>query len=212
MTTLHRIELNCPVCEESFESREIGSCGFASKRTDFRPNYWGFNPVYYFYHLCPHCGFCASKSMFKMNFDSKELKEKMRELGPLQDDVLSKKLERAMQCLELANELGITEVNDLTLANSWVEPYWWAENEEEIEKFGKSVLGYFYKAFEKDQVPADQVPTIKYLMGEIHRRIGLVEKANALFDEVLSLAEDNEELKKIYEFALQQKTNPKDTF
>ena len=203
MTTLHPIELKCSVCEKTFESREIGSCGFANRRRDFRPNYWGFNPVYYFYHLCPHCDFCAPKSVFEMNFDKTEIKQKMDELGPLKNDNLSKKLERAMVCLEIANELGIANVNDLTLANNWIEPYWWAEKEGEIKKFGKIALQYFYRAFEKDQVPADQIISTKYLMGEINRRIGNIEKAIELFDEVLSLAESDKELKDIYNLALQ---------
>jgi uncharacterized protein (DUF2225 family) len=210
MTTLVPIELKCSVCEKTFESSEIGSCGFANKRTDLRPNYWGFNPVYYFYHLCPHCGFCASKSVFEMNFDKTEIKHKMDELGPLKNDILSKKLERAIVCLEIANELGIANVNDLTLANNWIEPYWWAEKEGEIKKFGKIALRYFYRAFEKNQVLADQIISTKYLMGEINRRIGNIEKAIELFDEVLSLAENDNELKDLYNLALQQKTAPKD--
>ena len=210
MTTLHPIELKCSVCEKTFKSSEIGSCGYANRRTDFRPNYWGFNPVYYFYHLCSHCGFCAPKSVFEMNFDKTEIKQKMDELGPLKNDNLSKKLERAMVCLEIANELGIANVNDLTLANNWIEPYWWAEKEGEIKKFGKIALRYFYRAFEKNQVPADQIISTKYLMGEINRRIGKIEKAIELFDEVLSLTENDNELKDIYNLALQQKTDPKD--
>ena len=92
-----------------------------------------------------------------MNFDKTEIKHKMDELGPLKNDILSKKLERAMVCLEIANELGIVNVNDLTLANNWIEPYWWAEKEGDIKKFGKIALRYFYRAFEKNQVPADQI-------------------------------------------------------
>ncbi len=210
MTTMHPIELKCKICEKIFESFEIGSCGFASKRTDFRPNYWGANPVYYFYHLCPHCGFCAPLSMFEMNFDNIEIKPKIDELGPLTNESLSKKLERAMVCLEIANELGIVNLNELTLANYWVDPYWWANEEAEIQEFGNTALGYYYTAFEKNQVPTDQVIATKYLMGEINRRTGNSEKAIELFNEVLSLAENNNELKDIYNLALQQKTNPKE--
>lgn len=212
MTTLHPIELQCAVCEKTFESSEIGSCGYASKRTDFRPNYWGFNPVYYFYHLCPHCGFCAPKSVFEMEFDKNKaaIKHKIDELGPLKTDNLSKKLERAMVCLEIANELEIVKINELTLANNWIEPYWWAENEAEIKKFGEIALRYFYSAFEKDEIPPDQIISIQYLMGEINRRIGNREKAIELFDEVLALAKNDEKLKDIFNLAMQQKSDPKD--
>ncbi|MFX1445480.1 MAG: DUF2225 domain-containing protein [Promethearchaeota archaeon] len=212
MTTLYPIELQCAVCDKTFESSEIGSCGYASKRTDFRPNYWGFNPVYYFYHLCPHCGFCAPKSVFEMDFDKHktEIKQKMDELGLLDNKILSMKLERAMICLQIANELGIVHVDDFTLANNWIEPYWWADDPGDIKKFGEIALRYFYSAFEKNQVPNDQKISTKYLMGEINRRIGNKEKAIELFDELLSLAGNNKELREIYSLTLQQKTNPKD--
>jgi len=48
MTTTYPIQLSCPVCETNFESTSIGSCGYASKRTDFLPNYWGLDPVPFF--------------------------------------------------------------------------------------------------------------------------------------------------------------------
>ena len=38
------------------------------------------NPVYYFYHLCPNCGFCATKELFKLEIDDKKLEEKIYEL------------------------------------------------------------------------------------------------------------------------------------
>jgi tetratricopeptide (TPR) repeat protein len=210
MTTLSPITLKCLICEKYFESNEIGSCGFANKRTDFRPNYWGFNPVNYFYHLCPHCGFCASKAVYEMDFDASEFRKRINELGPLKEPALSQKLERAMQCLEIANELGIANVNDLTLANNWIEPYWWAETEEEIKKYGEIALKYFYNAFKEDLVFEDEVISAKYLMGEINRRIGNQEEAIKLFDEVIALAENDPEAKETYDLAVQQKTNPKE--
>ena len=206
------IELQCAICDKTFESLEIVSCGYADKRTDFRPNYWGFNPVFFFYHLCPHCGFCAPKRVFEMDFDNEkaELKQKVEQLGLIDEKNLSMKLERAMLCFELANELRIIKLNDLTLANNWIEPYWWADEEEDIKKYGEIALGYFYSAYKKNQVPDDQIIRTKYLMGEINRRIGNIKKAIELFDEVLSLAENDNELTDIYNLALQQKTDPKE--
>ena len=105
MTTFSPISLACSVCNTIFESNEIGSCGFGSKRTDFRPNYWGFNPVIFFYHLCPNCGFCGPKSMFESKLDNAELRKKIDQLGPLSEFSLSQKLERAVICLQIMNDL-----------------------------------------------------------------------------------------------------------
>jgi uncharacterized protein (DUF2225 family) len=210
MTTFYPISLTCPVCDEIFTSNEIGSCGYGSKRTDFRPNYWGFNPVIYFYHLCPSCGFCARKKIFESKLDNQELREELNKIGPISEDSLSKKLERAIICLEIMNDLGITKKNNFELANSWLDPYWWAESNKEEIKFGKVVLNYFEKAFNEEQVPTDQIFAVKYLIAEINRRIGNAETANIIFDEVISLTENNKEQEFIHNLAIQQKTNPKE--
>jgi uncharacterized protein (DUF2225 family) len=210
MTTFYPISLTCPVCDILFDSNEIGSCGYGSKRTDFRPNYWGFNPVMYFYHLCPRCGFCAPKSMFESKLDNLELRNKIDQLGPLSKVTLSKKLERAMICLEIMNDLEITKKNNFDLANNWLNPYWWAESAKNEEKFGKVVLDYFEKAFKEGKVPDDQIFAVKYLMAEINRRIGNKETANEMFDEVIALTENNKEQEFIYNLAIQQKAKPKE--
>jgi len=210
MTTFYPISLTCPVCDTLFTSNEIGSCGYGSKRTDFRPNYWGFNPVKYFHHLCPNCGFCASKKMFENKLGNLELRKELNKIGPISEDSLSKKLERAIICLEIMNDLEIIEKNNFELANSWLDSYWWAESTKEENKFGKVALNYFEKAFNKGQVPGDQIFAVKYLIAEINRRIGNTETASTMFDEVISLTENNKEQEFIHNLAIQQKTNPKE--
>ena len=211
MTTFSAIKLNCPICEETFSSGRIGSCGYASKRTDFRPNYWGMNPVTYFYHLCPHCGFSASESYFGQKITNSELVMMVKELGPLNENKLSSKLERAMICLEIMNATEFLSLNSYELACYWLEPYWWAENEEDIKKFGKVVINYLTKAFKENSVPEEQIHNFQYLIGEIYRRIGETEKAHEFFDIVLSeLKEDKNNT--IYKLAFQQKTAPEEDF
>ena len=215
MTTFASILLTCTVCGAEFESNEICSCGFGSKRTDFRPNYWGFNPVEYFFHLCPECGFCASISFFKKNSFTEEFKNDIKALGPLdyQDlnsEYLSHKLEKAAICMEIINEHGISERDYYFLANMWIHSYWWAEKQSEIIRLGKIVLNYFEKALKEGQIPQDRYFDNLYLIGEIYRRIGDQEKAFEYFDEVIFETRDNEELKNLQDLAIQQKTEPKD--
>lgn len=209
MTTFAPILLRCPVCDQSFKSNEIASCGFASKRTDFRPNYWGFNPVEYFFHLCP-CGFCGSKQIFDSKIENDDAKKEILELETLKVHDLPKKLERAMNCLEILNNFGIVENNEFKLGDSWLYPYWWVKNPEGVKKFGEKVIHYFEIALDKGQIPSDQFYSILYLIGEINRRIGNQDKANKLFDEVISLTKDREDQEDIRNLALQQKNNPKE--
>jgi uncharacterized protein (DUF2225 family) len=202
------------VCGTEFESQTVGSCGFASKRTDFRPNYWGANPVSHFYHDCPTCGFCAPEKMFDSEIVSKEFIKQIKEMGPLKktswEENLTRKIERAMRCLELMKEYKIIEINKFTLANNWINAYWWANDRESELRFANIVLGYFKEAYKQEQVPEGQILEILYLRGEINRRIGNIEKANELFDHVLELAQDLPDQSKIASLAYQQKTDPQE--
>ena len=210
MTTLFPIQLDCPICDTSFTSNSVGSCGYASKRSDFRPNYWGYNPIEFFYHLCPKCGFCASKNSFDSKFDNPVFKEEILTMGSLPSRSLEKKLERAIICMEQMNDFGLISLNEFNLANNWVEAFWWASNPDQAAKIGKIVLSYFHRAFEKDLIPATQLFVIKYLMGEIHRRLDHEKVANELFDEVISLTKDSTEFKWIHDLALRQKEHPEE--
>ena len=122
---------------------------------------------------------------------------------------LAEKIERAMVCLEAMKKFGLEDINESELANNWINAFWWAHLSDDIKKYGQIVLDYFEKAFNKDLIPKDQVPTLKYLMGEIHRRIGNKDNANKLFDKSISLTKKKRKLKWLYKLAVQQKTNPK---
>jgi len=211
MTTFSPILLICSVCGKSFKSNEIASCGFANKRTDFRPNYWGFNPVEYFFHLCPHCFFCAPKHTFESKIENDDVKKEILRLNNHQKDyTLPQKLEQAIICLEILNKFGIVEKNEFELAESWLQPYWWSESVQEEKKFGEKVLKYYEIAFDKGQIPSDHFYPLLYLMGEINRRIGNQEKASKYFNEVISLTKNRDDQENIRNLAIQQKTNPQE--
>jgi hypothetical protein len=214
MTTFFPITLTCPVCGKDFKSQSVGSCGHGSKRTDFRPNYWGANPVRYFYHNCPDCGYCNSQNFFKKEFKNQQFKEKIKSMGPLEKGSsgidLSTKIERAMHCLEVMRDFDLIDINDFAMANNWINAYWWAENQQSEKRFGEITLDYFERAFDKDLIPENQYLTIMYLRGEIHRRIGNFKKAVELFRKVIDLGGKFPDPNNIVELAEKQKSNPKE--
>jgi uncharacterized protein (DUF2225 family) len=210
MMTLFPINLTCPVCGSQFESQEIGSCGFASKRTDFRPNYWGLNPTEYFFHLCPNCGFCAGKSNFEETINNPEFKQKMDRVGSLKEVKPSNKLAQAAKCLEAMHECHLQELTDLKLGETWILAYWWSENPKDEAIYGDFALAYFKKAFQTETVPEEEIPTITYLMGEINRRLGRKAEASTFFDKALILAGKKKESQFIAKMVKQQKESPKD--
>ncbi|TXT61061.1 MAG: hypothetical protein BAJALOKI2v1_50029 [Promethearchaeota archaeon] len=211
MTTLAPIKLKCPVCTNEFKSQEIGSCGFASKRTDFRPNYWGFNPTEYFYHLCPDCGFCGGKKYFEGLIKNKEIKKEIKQMGILKDYSLPEKIKRAANCLQIMKKHRKEEINDFLIGDSWIKAFWWALSTDKEKEYGEKAIKFFEKALKSNQIPEDQIMGIRYLLGEIYRRIGKPKEANKKFDDVIALTENKEEYRFIYQLAKQQKKDPKDT-
>jgi len=213
MTTMYPIDLTCTVCGADFGSNGIASCGFGSKRTDFRPNYWGFNPAEYFVHLCPKCGFCANEGLFngKKKTFTEHFKDEIKFLGPLDEYSMGKKLERAAVCSEIMIMHDIVKDDNYATANTWIKPFWWTDSKSDIIKFGEKVLHYFEKALEENEIPSERCIENIYLMGEINRRIGNLEEAADLFDEVIAKSEDKKDLEYIRKLAIQQKLDPKDT-
>ena len=65
MTTLHLIELTCPVCDTLFRSQTVvATNAFGGKRTDFHERAAGMQPLPYFVHLCTHCGYAGVQRDF----------------------------------------------------------------------------------------------------------------------------------------------------
>ena len=214
MTTIVPIDLTCPVCDHEFESQTIGSCGHASMRTDFRPNYSGTNPVPHFFHACPNCGFCGKLNTFKLTIDNLKFKKELKGIPSLKNNSISVSLTaiivRAVRCLEKMKEYNIKRLNELTLANKWVMAFWWSETAEERKKYGKITLDYLKQAINKEQVPDKWFLRYIYLQGEIHRRIGNLEKANSFFDKTIELATEYPDPQDFASLAKQQKEDPEE--
>jgi tetratricopeptide (TPR) repeat protein len=185
-------------------------------RTDFRPNYSGANPVSHFFHACPNCGFCGKLNTYKLSIDEVEFKKEIKKMTSLKNDTssvpLNAKIMRAVRCLEKMKDYNIKHLDELTLANKWVMAFWWSETTKERKKNGKITLDYLEQAFEKDQVPDKWVLRYIYLQGEIHRRIGNLEKANSFFDKTIELATEYPDPKDLASVAKQQKEDPEETF
>ena len=70
MTTLHLIELTCPICENTFRSQTvIATNAFGGKRTDFHERAAGMQPLPYFVHMCANCGYAGVERDFGAEVD-----------------------------------------------------------------------------------------------------------------------------------------------
>jgi uncharacterized protein (DUF2225 family) len=64
MTTLTDEIRACPVCESRFPVTAVNSCGSHGADSDFRPHYWGPDPLENYVHSCSECGFSGYQQDF----------------------------------------------------------------------------------------------------------------------------------------------------
>jgi hypothetical protein len=217
-TRADALPLVCPVCNFFFISWEVKSFGYETRRTDFRPNYTGDNPMRLYYHMCNKCKFCADQEYYNLDID-------WGKRGPLEDGLavlfkehgkdIAKSLAAKLlygalvgdllQSLELIDE----PLHDRTL--SFVQAFWWCADEES-QRFGDAALDKLKDtAHVLEKTSEDYLYTI-YMVGEISRRMGKMSNAHLYFEKLLSLRPDrqNDSNRFLFDLARQQMTEPRE--
>ncbi len=216
MTTLHLIELTCPVCANDFRSQTVvATNGFGGKRTDFHERAAGMQPLPYFVHLCAHCGYSGVEKDFH---DSAEPTEGLREfvwteLAP----ALQRELPSGSLKYEHAAKVAEWQGSDPRyLADLHLRAAWCAVDELDTEAeryFRRHAAWRFAEALAAYEiVPADERAVLTYLVGELWRRIGDTAQANAWFDKVAAEVTDTTTQGWVIEAAAQQRRQPREWF
>jgi uncharacterized protein (DUF2225 family) len=215
MTTLRQIELSCPICGNSFQSQAVVSTNaFGGKRTDFHERAAGTQPLAYLIHMCNECGYSGGERDFTQDADvSPLLKEHvLNELAPyaLPSSPGSNKYEAAAKVAEWQG-LDQRHVADLLLRAAWccVD-----EGDVEAERYFRRHAAW---AFERalavyDGVADDERAVLTYLVGELWRRIGDLQKSRDWFDRVGDEILDESSQHWIIAAAERQRTDPQEWF
>jgi uncharacterized protein (DUF2225 family) len=215
MTTLRQIELRCPVCDNEFKSQSVVSTNaFGGKRTDFHERAAGTQPLAYLIHMCSECGYSGGEADFTATTDvSPVLKQQvLKELAPLRPSLVcgSEKYEAAAKVAQWQG-LDSRHIADLLLRAAWccVD-----EGDVEAERYFRRLAAWsFEEALQAyDAVPREERAILTYLVGELWRRIGDVEKATAWFDRVAGEVTDVQSQQWVIDAADQQKLNPREWF
>lgn len=184
MTTIREQTLTCPACHTTFKVHVVSSCGYAGKDTDFRPHYWGLDPLPLFVHTCPQCLFSGYGSHFEMPM-SDELRRWLveeRGLGRLQSDAGSRRYTLAARCREQAGD------HDIAIADMYLRASWCArvEGDRAMERLSqRRAVECFERALMAGLVPSGQRDAITYLVGELYRRLGDYELATGYLARVV---------------------------
>ncbi len=216
MTTLHLIELTCPVCANDFRSQTVvATNGFGGKRTDFHERAAGMQPLPYFVHLCAHCGFAGVERDFG---NAAEPTEGLREfvwtsLAPsLQREPPSGSLkyEHAAKVAEWRGS------EPRYLADLYLRAAWCAVDERDTETeryFRRKAAWRFAEALTAyDGVPAEERAVLTYLVGELWRRIGDEAQAAPWFEKVVNEITDASTQAWVIDAADQQRCQPREWF
>lgn len=188
-------EKNCPVCERKFTVTRVRTshCVVEKRDGDFCLHYQGVNPCLYTIWVCPCCGYASPENIFfeinKEGLDiialalrGKEIKinfagERSTEVG-----IASYKL--AIYCCELR------ECKDSTLASLYLKTAWlYRELGDPRERdYLAKALDHYKVAYDQETFPLGNLTelALRYLIGELFRRLGDYREAIQWFNRVVS--------------------------
>lgn len=216
MTTLHLIELTCPVCTNDFRSQTVvATNGFGGKRTDFHERAAGMQPLPYFVHLCTHCGYAGVERDFG---DSADPTEGLREhVWSTLTPSLQRELPSGSLKYEHAAKVAEWQGADARyLADLYLRAAWCAVDEldSEAERFFRRKAAWqFAEALSAyDGVPVDERAVLTYLIGELWRRVGDTAQAALWFEKVAAEVTDADSQAWVVDATEQQKTEPREWF
>ena len=203
------VHVKCPFCGGIFKTIVVMSMSYSKEDSDFRPHFHGLNPMKYFVHECPYCGYIGQSREFKSVKISKDvppdedINYEYRVIGDYDNPFL-----------KLAKSLEMRGANPYNIAIAYHHAAWYyrvmyekSKNDDEKIKFKekekaalKETINWFKKALESGDVSSKERPIIIYLIGELYRLIGEFDQAIIYFEK--SISESN--IKWIIELAKRQ--------
>ena len=182
MTTILDLVVLCPDCHEAFVTHALGSYGNAGQDTDFRPHYWGLNPLPFMVHECPNCSFVAPDDRFDSSDASSDGLPR-DPAGPGAD-----RLARAARSMR-DTEASAEEVAWLFLRAAWCARI---DGDAADERMNMTEAAQsFEMALEGEEIGANNTAAATYLVGELHRRCGDFARALSWFARASALDHPN---------------------
>ena len=215
MTTLRQIDLCCPACGLRFSSNAVVSTNaFGGKRTDFHERAAGTQPLPYQVHMCVRCGYSGGERDFT---DPRDMSPSVREhvWNELSRRVSSEA--NGSDKYEAAAKIAAWQGSDLRhIGDLWLRAAWCCVDEGDIEAeryYRRQAAWAFEKALAYyDIVPRDDRAVLVYLIGELWRRVGDVQKASVWFCRVQDEVFDLHTQQWILEAADRQRIDPREWF
>jgi uncharacterized protein (DUF2225 family) len=198
--------LKCPFCSQDFETTRLRASAIRVKEkwTDFGSLYEGSSPTLYSITACPHCLVAARNEEFEKllpGYEPKlmEFSKRMRPiaaskaelfaLGELTVEQAVKRHELAIACHKFRAHGEAGELAGLYLHIVWM--YRSNGNAEGERKALLPAIEAYKEFYEKGSKLPEKLgePGVVYLIGELHRRAGLVKEARTYYAKALGSKE-----------------------
>ncbi len=214
MTTLQPRKFTCPLCGNVFESPIVMSTNsFGRLHSDLYKEASGEQPVCYFVHTCPKCGYSGFEGDFErqdFNFVFKSMVEQNITPG-----IKDKKINAYDNYYLAALCAGWRGAPFYVLARIYHMGAWCCRVKGDKEKerlyLGKAAE-YFERALSAGDTPKENLAIFTYLLGDIYRRLGEADKAKKWYGKVEQAIKENGGDPGILEFARRQLKEPSDFF
>jgi uncharacterized protein (DUF2225 family) len=206
------ISLVCPLCREPFRSSVPGgSADPGPLHTDFRREAVGFQPRSHLIHTCPFCGFTGQVPDYERDVPRSLARRMIHSLRYIvRGDVplTSQRYEYAALCSEMLGD-DPSRTGEYYLAAAWSASEEGQEAEETRHR--RKAARCFERALATpDTVPACERAVTAYLIGELYRRLGSADEANAWLGRVAHEIIDRRTQGWILSLADQQRCRPRE--
>ena len=177
-------EFTCGFCGQTFKDKIIWSTNVMEQDVEFRPYAMGVDPLPYYVHTCPHCGYANTGDQVELSDQEKaEIGKFLAAYRQSHGDQVG----QAGKYEVLANIYLIRKMPADKIAYAYQRAAWLADDSRDevaARKFRTATLEYLTKALEKSQIEAKMVPNLTYLAGELNRRLGRFDEALQWFARV----------------------------
>ena len=173
---------DCKVCEKNFVCFAVrqSKLRVSAIDTDLYPRYQHIDPNHYEVRMCPYCGYAALNAYFDRITDkqaamvAKEISPHFKPIEmqmPLSIDSVLYRYEMAMKCA-LASKARISYLALMNLKMAWV--YRTCEDKQKEMMHLYDACQGFQEAFTSENFPIAGMDefTMKYVIGELSRRLG----------------------------------------
>ncbi|MDP6460885.1 MAG: DUF2225 domain-containing protein [Gemmatimonadota bacterium] len=174
----------CPVCEARFQSVTPLCTGSHAADSDFRPHFWGADPLGAQVQSCEECGFSGYAQDYLDGVEESVLRKIRKFLSPRVRDIsLPDTAFYKYEFLALIYEWedrSSLEVGDSFLRASWMART--VANREKERLYQREAVRRFEEALEIGECEDPETrAVVSYLVGDIHRRLNRRRRAEGWF-------------------------------